>query len=365
MSIPRGLRSLLSLASRPIGAGSEPPSLYYVVPGVNWVLDWVGLYVTRNVQAQFGLRSQVVSSARDLSGQIVHYGSLWDTLANLDARHTGRNVAVGTIFHGQKDSPEFQDALGRVLARKGAFAKLHTASKIMEERLLKWGVPPDRLETIPLGVDLERFGPATAQEREERRRELGIPADAFCIGSFHKDGQGMAEGNTPKLIKGPDVLVETLNQLNKRHKLFVLLSAPARGYVKRGLDAAGVTYRHIVEEDYHRIPRLYDAIDLYLLTSREEGGPKGVLEALASGVPFVGTRVGLVPDVVRSGEEGLLTEVEDIPALVDAIGQLISQPELRSKLVGNGLRRIQSYDWPIIAARYFHEIYEPILHGAR
>lgn len=365
MSIPRGLRSLLSLASRPISGRGELPALYYVVPGVNWVLDWVGYYVTRNVQEQFGLRSLVVSSARDLSGQIVHYGSLWDTLANLEARHTGRNVAVGTIFHGQKDSPEFQEALGRVLAKKGAFAKLHTASTIMQNRLLSWGVPADKLATIPLGVDLERFGPASKEEREKRRMELGIPEDAFCIGSFHKDGQGMAEGITPKLIKGPDVLVETLSRLNKRHKIFVLLSAPARGYVKRGLDAANVRYKHVVEEDYHRIPRLYDAIDLYLLTSREEGGPKGVLEALASGVPFVGTKVGLVPDVVRSGVEGLLTESEDTDGLVEAVSKLVDQPELRKVIAGNGLLKIQDYDWPIIAQRYFHEIYEPLLGSAR
>jgi glycosyltransferase involved in cell wall biosynthesis len=366
MSIPRGLRSLLSLATQPLRSSSDGPELYYVVPGVNWVLDWVGFYVTRDVQAQFGLRAQVVSSARDLAGQLVHYGSLWDILANLDARHTGRNVAVGTIFHGQKDSPEFQDALGRVLAKKGAFAKLHTASSIMEQRLLSWGVPRERLVSIPLGVDLDRFGPATAEERSERRKELGIPEDAFCIGSFHKDGQGMAEGEKPKLIKGPDVLVQTLAQLNKRHaNIFVLLSAPARGYVKKGLDAAGVQYRHVVEEDYHRIPRLYDAIDLYLLTSREEGGPKGVLEALASGVPFVGTKVGLVPDVVRSGIEGLLTEIEDVPALVDGVGQLIELSDLRKQFVGNGLKRIQDYDWPIIAARYYHEIYEPLLRSAK
>ncbi len=365
MSIPRGIRSLLGLTGRP-GAGRRGyPSLYYVVPGVNWVLDWVGYYVTRGVQEQFGLKAQVVRSARNLSRQIVHYGSLWDTLANLDSRHTGLNTAVGTIFHGQKDSPEFQDALGRVLAKKGAFAKLHTASRIMEERLLSWGVPQEKLVCIPLGVDLDRFYPPSSKERNERREELGIPADAFCIGSFHKDGQGMGEGNTPKLIKGPDVLIEVLNNLSKRHKIFVLLSAPARGYVKKGLDAAGVTYRHLVEEDYHRIPRLYHALDSYLLTSREEGGPKGVLEALASGVPFVGTRVGLVPDVITPQRDGLLAESEDVRGLAEAVSKLIQLPELRNQFSKNGLKKIRDYGWPAIAARYYREIYQPLLPVAK
>lgn len=364
MTIPRGLRPLLSLANRPIGSRRARPALYYVVPGVNWVLDWVGHYVTQNVEKIFGLKAHVVSSARDLYGQIVHYGSLWDTLANLDSKHTGRNTAIGTIFHGQKDSLEFQDALNRVLGKMNAFAKLHTASRIMEERLLAWGVPAEKLVCIPLGVDLERFAPATNDERRKRRVELGVPEDAFCIGSFHKDGQGMAEGNTPKLIKGPDILVETLNRLSKRNNIFVLLSAPARGYVKKGLDAAGVRYTHIVEEDYHRIPRLYDALDAYLLTSREEGGPKGVLEALASGIPFVGTKVGLVPDVVSS-ENGILVESEDIDGLTSAVELVIGSPDLRKRFVKSGLERIKEYDWPIIAARYYREIYEPLLSNVR
>jgi glycosyltransferase involved in cell wall biosynthesis len=221
------------------------------------------------------------------------------------------------------------------------------------------------LVRIPLGVDLERFRPASQTEREARRSELGIPADAFCIGSFHKDGQGMAEGDIPKNVKAPEVLVEVLSRLRKHHNIFVLLSAPARGFVKKGLEAAGVPYRHIVEDDYYRIPRLFDAIDLYMLTSREEGGPKGVLEALACGVPFVGTKVGLVPDVITHGKNGLLTEVDDPTALTEATARLIEEPELRSRFTTSGLEAIQAYSWPAVAASYYREIYAPFLTFAQ
>lgn len=364
MSVPRGVRSLLPLTRRRLNSG-DTPALFYVVPGVNWVLDWVGYYVTRGVREQFGLEAHVVQSARKLSRQIVHYGSLWDILANLEARHTQRNLAVGTIFHGQKDSPEFEDALARVLTKEKIFSKMHTASLLMKERLLDWGIPTEKLVCIPLGVDLQLFRPASSAEREERRKELDIPQDAFCIGSFHKDGQGMEDGSTPKLIKGPDVFVDVVGRLAKQHKVFVLLSAPARGYVKKGLDSLGIPYRHIVEEDYRRIPRLYHALDVYLLTSREEGGPKGVLEALASGVPFVGTRVGLVPDVVTAEKDGLLAESEDVSMLAGQVERLIEDMNLRRKFSTIGLQTIRAYDWPIIAGRYYHDIYEPLLPVAK
>jgi len=359
MSIPRGIRSLLSLASPRL---RNQPGLYYVAPFVNWVLDWEAHYITRNVKELFGLDAHVVRSAKDLAGQLVHYGSLWDTLANVDARHNKRNIVIATVFHGHIDSPEFSDPIKKVLQFQDRFARLHTASTIMHKRFLEWGVPAEKLVFIPLGVDLERFKPATAEERLARRRELGIPEDAFCIGSFHKDGQGMAAGGMPKLIKGPDVLVEALVRIHKQHKnTFVLLSAPARGYVKQRLDAAGIPYAHVVEKDFHRIPRLFDALDVYLLASREEGGPKGVLEALASGVPFVGTRVGLVPDTVTDGRDGLLTNIEDPASLAVGVGRLIEDSALRQQLVANGLERIQQFGWPAIAARYYRELYEPLL----
>lgn len=359
MSIPRGIRSLLSLASPRL---RNQPSLYYIAPFVNWVLDWEAHYITRNVKELYGLDAHVVKSAKELSGQLVHYGSLWDTLANVEAKHNRRNTIISTVFHGQIESPEFRDALEKILRNQERFARLHTASTIMQERFLKWGIQPEKLVMIPLGVDLERFKAATQEERSARRRELGIPEDAFCIGSFHKDGQGMAEGSKPKLIKGPDVLVDALTRIYARHKnIVVLLTAPARGYVKQGLDAAGIRYVHVVEEDFHRIPRLFDAIDVYLLASREEGGPKGVLEALASGVPFVGTRVGLVPDVVTDARYGILTNVEDPAALAAGVEQLIEQPELRQQLITNGLERIQQFGWPAIASRYYCELYQPLL----
>ncbi len=359
MSIPRGIRSLISLALPRL---RNQPGLYYVAPFVNWVLDWEAYYITRHVQQQFGLEAKVVKSLKNITGQIVHYGSLWDILANIDAKHSRSNAVIGTVFHGLIDSPDFHDALQKVLDSQDRFARLHTASSIMQDRLVHWGVVKEKLVTIPLGVDLERFNPADHAERLARRRELGIPEDAFCIGSFHKDGQGMAEGLVPKLIKGPDVLVEALTQIHRRHKnIFVLLTAPARGYVKNRLDAAGIPYVHVVEEDFHRIPRLFDAVDVYLLASREEGGPKGVLEALASGVPFVGSQVGMVPDVVTDGKDGLLTQVEDPAALAEGVLRVIEDTDLRQRLIANGLQRIQDFSWPVISGRYYRELYEPLL----
>jgi len=354
------IRSLISGFRHQLGL-QGPPGLYYIAPGVNWSLDWDGTYITRQVEKQFGLKAKVVSSAPRLSGQLVHCASLWEMAGYVQTPLSERNSIVGTIFHGQKDEPQFQGAFEKVLAYKEKFARIHTASKIMEKRLIAWGVPPEKLIRIPLGVDLHDFRPAGADQKALRRRELGISDNVICIGSLHKDGVGRGEGREPKLIKGPDIFLDVVEKVKKIQAVFVLLSAPARGYIKAGLERLGIPYKHVVLDDYLQIPSLYQALDIYLMTSREEGGPKGVLESMATGIPVVATRVGLVPELISSGVNGLVAESEDIEMLSAGVLQLCDQPGLRQQFSERGLETIKDYNWPQIAVRYYHELYKPIL----
>ena len=84
------------------------------------------------------------------------------------------------------------------------------------------------------GVDLDNFPLVDQTGRTRARAELDIPESAFVVGSFVKDGVGLGDGSEPKLVKGPDTLVEVLARLHKEIPgLVVLLTGPARGYVRR------------------------------------------------------------------------------------------------------------------------------------
>src|SRR4029077_10016651 len=93
-------------------------------------------------------------------------------------------------------------------------------------------------------------------------------------------------------------------------ELLVLITGPARGYVAAGLERLGVPFRHLLLPDLDGVARAYRAIDVCLVTSRDEGGPKAALESMASGVPLVTTRVGQAADLVRDGVNGWLCEGE-------------------------------------------------------
>jgi glycosyltransferase involved in cell wall biosynthesis len=195
----------------------------------------------------------------------------------------------------------------------------------MHSLMLEAGVHPDKVKTIVIGVDTAVFTIPTDLERRQVRERLGIPASAVVVGSFQKDGNGWADGFEPKRVKGPDVLVAALVQLKTMvPELWVLLSGPARGFVARGLTAAGIPFVHANPADPADVPSLYHALDAYVVASRQEGGPKAILESMASGVPIISTPVGQATALVTHGETGWLADVEDAAGLADGARRAVS-----------------------------------------
>lgn len=182
--------------------------------------------------------------------------------------------------------------------------------------VLRTNIDPSKVFQIPIGINLEYFPLRDAEQKRKARLEIGVPQAAFVVGSFQKDGVGWGDGFEPKLIKGPDVFVDTMKRLKKDiSELFVLLSGPARGYVKKELAAAGIPYLHIYQKAYPEIVKLFQTLDLYIVASRQEGGPKAILESMASGVPLVTTKVGQAMDLVHHSINAWMVDVEDVDAL--------------------------------------------------
>lgn len=233
--------------------------------------------------------------------------------------------------------------------------------EISRQQLIEWDAEGKKIRVIPLGVDISHFHPAAGSDKKDIRSQLGIPEDAFVIGSFHKDGEGWKEGLKPKMIKGPDILCDVLENVAEKHRIHVLLTGPARGYVKERLTRAGIDFTHRFLDNYLDIAPLYRALDLYLVTSRAEGGPKGILESMASGVPLVSTCMGMAPDVIRSGENGQLADVEDVDALAAFVQEIIDSPKRGEMLATAAAADATAYDWRRIAERYYRELYEPLM----
>ena len=179
-----------------------------------------------------------------------------------------------------------------------------------------------------------------------------MPADAFILGSFQKDGVGWGDGLEPKLMKGPDVLVAALEQITATaSELFVLLTGPARGYVRKELERLGIPYRHQFARSRSELARAYYALDVCVVASRQEGGPKAVLEAMASGIPLVTTRVGQAQELVDDGVNGHLVDVGDAGGVAAAVLRVRDDPG-PSEMTAAGRRTAERYAYVALDDRW-------------
>jgi glycosyltransferase involved in cell wall biosynthesis len=259
---------------------------------------------------------------------------------------TSHRLATAYL-HGRPGTPgypEFDRAYETLAASPTRFAAIQVTHAEMRELVVAAGVEPASVHVIPIGIDLEHFPPADAGRRTSSREALGVPQGAFVVGSFQKDGVGWDDGLEPKLVKGPDVLVSALERVAAEvDDLHVLLTGPARGYVRRELDRLRIAHTHVLVRDRAELAAAYHALDVYLVASRQEGGPKGVLESMASGVPLVTTRVGQAREIAVDGESALVVDVDDPEAIAHAVARIRGDRALVTSLVATGRATAERY----------------------
>jgi glycosyltransferase involved in cell wall biosynthesis len=303
-------------------------SRLFVVPDASgWVLAYEARQLDRTARL-LGVATAPARWAKGVDRQSIFHLSQFTLLLHEVER--GRNRLGFSYFHGRPGTPgmpEFDACFDGLRRRHEDIARIQVTNAEMEALVLETGVDPRKVHRIPIGIDVDAFAFRSADDRAAARHALGLPESAFVVGSFQKDGVGWGDGLEPKLIKGPDVLLAAAERLQDRiPELTVLVTGPARGYVTAGLARLGIPYRHVHLPSVEAVARAYEAIDVCLVTSRDEGGPRAVLEAMATGAPVVTTRVGQAMDLVRHGENGWLAAIDDVEALVESTAAVASAP---------------------------------------
>lgn len=283
---------------------------------VGWSLDW-DMRELAEISRTLGIKIARPYWKHAAAPQSIFYASQF-FLTNDDWLNLLPNRIGFSYFHGAPGSGEAElDAVYAGLSRHHEhLTRIQVSHTEMRDAVLRTGIDPSKVFMIPIGINLDYFPYRNLDMKRAARRTLELPQSAFVVGSFQKDGVGWGDGMEPKLIKGPDIFLNTMKRLKQDiPELFVMLSGPARGYVKKGLEEAGIPYRHAYLTSYPEIAPLFQALDLYLVASRQEGGPKAILESMATGVPLVTTRVGQAMDMGRHGENSWMADVEDVDAL--------------------------------------------------
>jgi glycosyltransferase involved in cell wall biosynthesis len=340
-----------------INITSLKSDLVYIVEPSDWSIRWDGKYISGELNRQNLIKSSISRSRFLLRNKILHFGSHGTLIKQNGIKdvHSSNKTVLSWYHIGAEDN-----ALRCIpdLNNKADF--VHTSCAITKEKLIAFGLNPEKIVIVPIGIDLKIFKPFIKEEKEIIRKKLQLPEKKIIIGSFQKDGAGWSAGLVPKYIKGPDIFCDVVEKLAKNLDIHVLLSGPARGFVIKRLQQAGISYTHRFLKNYPEIVNFYNAIDLYLVSSRAEGGPKAITESMACGIPIVSTKVGMAPEIIKNGENGLISEIDNISSLSDNCMRIIGDENFKNKLIKNALADVQNYNWEITTKDLYDKIYHKL-----
>jgi glycosyltransferase involved in cell wall biosynthesis len=254
--------------------------------------------------------------------------------AGLASLATG--VPAIAILHGQSDIND----IGRLAMLKRLFVRrlpqrIVFVSDVLRARLSgALMLPRGKCVVIPNGVDVDRFRP---RDRGTLRNSLGIPADSILVG---------AVGNIRR-PKGYEVLLHAAHSLHAQSSRyhFVVVGEGSGSLYK---DLLRLRSQLGLNDVFHflgmrdDVAALLPAFDIFALSSHTEGFSIACVEAMACGVPVVGTRCGGPEEIVEHEISGLLVPANDSAALAGAIHRVAMDDGLAGQLARHGLVRAHS-----------------------
>lgn len=257
------------------------------------------------------------------------------------AKMLGKPVVL-TLHTAGQDEPGSVQRQGRLAAWAYARVDLYiTLSEPMTASLVEAGVPAARLWRGSNGLDMKRFRPAEPDEQDRLRRELGLPQHQVLIlfvGIFSAD-------------KGPHVLFDAWRRVASAagsHSSLVYVGATKSRYyevdetlasgIREVAAREGLAERVLFVGETRTIDKYFRAVDVFVFPTRRESFGMALVEAMASGLPCVASRLpGVTDDIVADGETGLLVEPHDVNALGLALTRVLTD-RTRAAALGRAAR---------------------------
>lgn len=217
---------------------------------------------------------------------------------------------------------------------------------------------PERHEVIPIGVDLERFAPPGAEERDRSRRALGIAPEEILILTV---GRLVPVKDQATLLRGLAGLGDELPPWRCR----IVGEGPEGPDLGRLIEELGLTGRVVLTGPSEEVPAELTRADLFVLTSVNEGFGRVLLEAMAARLPVVATAVGGIPSVLDGGRAGRLVPPGEPLALTAALSGLLGDREERDRLAREGHERVRRLFSLEAMVEGHRDLYQRVLEGPR
>ena len=230
-------------------------------------------------------------------------------------------------------------------------------------------IAPDKVTRIYNGVDHSRFLPRFDTDRDGATRRVrtspaGMPdgflADASCrvVGTV---GRLAAVTDQHTLIRALAHIFRENPQPRRTLRCILVGDGPERAALTAAIAEHGLKDSVWLAGDRDDIPDLLACMDVFVLPSLGEGISNTVLEAMATGLPVIATRVGGNPELVQDGVTGLLVPVADVPALAAAVVALLDDPARCEQMGRTAVQRvITDFEWERTVSAYLG-VYDELL----
>lgn len=298
---------------------------------------------------------------RELRPAILHSRNL----NALEAQFVGASCAVRGRVHGEhgRDMSDIDGSNWKYNLLRRAARRVVQQYICVSQDLQRWlastvRVPEARISQIYNGVDTLRFAPAPTRSATPAP---GFFAGAQCvIGSI---GRMAAVKDYPTLTRAFIRLARHAPE-GTGLRLVIVGEGEQRAHCQRLIDAAGLTGQALFPGARDDTADWLRSFDLFVLPSLGEGISNTILEAQASGLPVLATRVGGTPELVEPGINGSLFDAGDEAALAQLIDTYRGDPQRRQREGRAARARIEArFSWPGAAAAY-QCVYQRLLHQA-
>ncbi len=217
--------------------------------------------------------------------------------------------------------------------------KLVVLTPDVEPYIAKWvGVPARKIEVIPNGIELTRFDAATRVEIDR------IPPEAPVVGMIARLSPPK---DYPTLMRAAEIVAKTHPEA---HFIGIGTGKQLEEFEAMAADL-GLTNFHFLG-GRSDVPRLLKRMTVNVLSTRQEGHPLSLVEALASRCAAIGSDIPSVRFTLEDGKSGLLVPGGDPAALAAAISRLLDDPALRESLAAHGWEYSRRFDVAQMARSY-------------
>ena len=252
----------------------------------SWIID--------RMRKEWYEHNSEVSTEKINESDIIWIISPW-LWKKIPKRYLKKNKVVCSVYHFEEKDFE-RDSLKDFYKRDSYVDEYHVISPYIEKDLRNLTTKP--ITYIPFWVNESIW--FNIPDKSNLRKKYNIDEESYLIGSFQRDTEG-SDLKSPKLIKGPDRFIEIVKSKKDDIKnLKVVLTGKRRQYVISELEKLNIDYVYLEMVTFEELNELYNILDLYIVSSRIEGGPQAVVECGITKTPIISTDVGFATEILSS-----------------------------------------------------------------